>query len=163
MIIKTDNFKLDDVFEKIDTLKIKGQANDFPREYSDEYCIPLLTASTTNQGFSRYAKREDCPTIIRNAISVSANGTAIAFYQPFEFSVLQDSYALKLNGTDLTENIGLYLVAVLNKLLTQENFNWTKKSGWNKIKNLTISLPVDNNGDIDWNFMSSYIKTIKKG
>ena len=153
---------MENIFEKVEIKNIKGMAGDFPKEYSEEYCIPLLSAATTNQGFSRYARREDCLKTIKNVISVSANGTAIAFYQPYEFAILQDSYALQLKGLDLTENIGLYLVTVLNKLLVSENFNWKKKSGWNKIKGLYISLPVDSEGKINWDYMTDYINKIKK-
>ena len=96
-------FKISEVFYKIDTPKIKAKANDFPTEYSDEYCIPLLTAGAENQGLNRYAKTSDCPMIIKNVISVSANGanSGICFYQPHNFAVLQDAYALKVNGREI--------------------------------------------------------------
>lgn len=67
-------FKLDELFEKIKTEKIAGKANDFPTCRTDEYTIPLLTAGADNQGFARYAKRNQCPTILKNVISISANG-----------------------------------------------------------------------------------------
>ena len=96
-------FKISVVFQKIDTPQIKAKAYDFPTEYSDEYCIPLLTAGAENQGLNRYAKTSDCPMIIKNVISVSANGanSGICFYQPHNFAVLQDAYALKVNGREI--------------------------------------------------------------
>ena len=157
-----EKFKLNDILEKVDIKNIKGMAGDFPKEYSEEYCIPLLSSATTNQGFSRYAKREDCPKIIKNVISVSANGTAIAFYQPYEFAILQDAYALKLKNRELTEEIGLYLITLINRLLISENFNWKKKSCWNKIKEFHILLPIDSEKRINWDYMTDYINFIKR-
>ena len=78
-----EEFRLDELFEKIKTEKIAGKANDFPTYRTDEYTIPLLTAGVDNQGFARYAKRNQCPTILKNVISISANGanTGVTFYQ----------------------------------------------------------------------------------
>lgn len=83
-------FRLDELFEKIKTGKIQGKANDFPTQKDEEHTIPLLTAGAENQGLARYAVRNDCPTILKNVISISANGanTGITFYQDNEFAVL---------------------------------------------------------------------------
>ena len=155
-------FKLCELFDKIQVEKINGKAGDFPAEPINDYIIPLLTCSTSNQGFSRYAKREQCPTILKNVISVSANGTGIAFYQSNEFAVLQDSYALKLKYEDLTESTGLYLTTLINKLLVEGKYDWTNKSGWNNIKDLSIKLPVKEVEEIDWDYMEKYIRAMEK-
>jgi len=167
-----NTFKINDVFYKIDTPKIKAKANDFPTEYSTEYSVPLLTAGAENQGLNRYAKSSDCPEIINNAISVSANGanSGVCFYQPYDFAVLQDAYAIKVNGREI-KNVeeGLYLTGALNKSI-RDNHDWVNKAGWNNIKNDDIKLPVievpatDYNytiDDIDWNYMSKYIKELE--
>ena len=166
-------FKISDVFYKIDTPKIKAKANDFPTEYSEEYCVPLLTAGAENQGFNRYAKTSDCPMIINNAISVSANGanSGICFYQPHNFAVLQDAYAVKVNGREIDGvEEGLYLTGALNKAV-RDNHNWVNKAGWNHIKDDSIELPVIENpdldheytpADIDWAYMEEHIRRIEK-
>lgn len=140
---KYKEFKLDTLFEKVATGKIKGAANDFPKDKSEEYCIPLLTAGIENQGLSRYARREDCPVILQNVISVSANGanTGVTFYQDKEFAVLQDAYALKLRDREMSEGIGLYLVSLINRALNG-NYDWSNKAGWNNVKDRVISLPI---------------------
>ena len=55
------NFRIEEVFYKINTPKIKAKANDFPAEYSEEYCVPLLTAGAENQGLNRYGKKSGLP------------------------------------------------------------------------------------------------------
>lgn len=158
------SFKLDELFEKIQTKKICGKANDFPVYKSEEYTIPLLTAGVDNQGFARYAKRIQCPTILKNVISISANGanTGVTFYQKDEFAVLQDAYAIKLKNMEIpNKQVGLFLAACINKIL-HGNFSWTFKAGWERIKEMSISLPIKESGEIDWEYMEKYIKATEK-
>ena len=161
---ETRSFKLDELFEKIQTKKICGKANDFPVYKSEEYTIPLLTAGVDNQGFARYAKRIQCPTILKNVISISANGanTGVTFYQSDEFAVLQDAYAIKLKNMEIpNKQVGLFLAACINKIL-HGNFSWTFKAGWERIKEMSINLPIKESGEIDWEYMEKYIKATEK-
>ena len=114
------------VFEKIKTQKIKGKANDFPTKYDKnrDYVIPLLTAGIENQGLARYAKREQCPTILSNVISVSANGanSGVVFFHPEEFAVLQDAYAIKVRNYEISNTeVGLYLASSLYKAIASNH------------------------------------------
>ena len=132
------------VFEKIETKKIKGKANDFPTTPDNIHKIPLLTAGIENQGLARYAKESDCPTILSNVISVSANGanSGVVFYQPDKFAVLQDAYAIKVrNYTIPNVEIGLYLTGSLYKAIAS-NHDWNYKAGWNRIKEDYFRLPI---------------------
>ena len=160
--IEYKEFEIGDIFRKIDTEKIHGHAHDFPTERSAEYCIPLLTAGTTNYGLSRYARRCDCPTILKNVISIAANGSAgVTYYQHDEFAVLQDAYAVTLIDRDIASpEEGLFLATVLNKAIC-DTHNWNNKAGWNNIKNDKCSLPVDSSGAPDWAFMSDYVRSLE--
>ena len=62
-------FRIGDLFEKVIIEKVQGKANDFPEKPDSDNVIPLLTAGKQNQGLSRYAKREQCPTILRNVLT----------------------------------------------------------------------------------------------
>lgn len=157
-------FKLDELFEKIKTEKISGKANDFPTCRTDEYIIPLLTAGADNQGFARYAKRNQCPTILKNVISISANGanTGVTFYQKDEFAVLQDAYAIKLKDMEIpNEQVGLFLASCISKIL-HGNFSWTYKAGWERIKGMVIKLPVKETEEIDWEYMQKRIAELEQ-
>ena len=157
-------FRLDELFEKIKTEKISGKANDFPTCRTDEYTIPLLTAGADNQGFARYAKRNQCPTILKNVISISANGanTGVTFYQKDEFAVLQDAYAIKLKDIEIpNEQVGLFLASCISKIL-HGNFSWTYKAGWERIKDLSIKLPVKESEEIDWDYMQERIAELEQ-
>lgn len=153
-------FTLEDIFEKINTAKMKGKVSDFPEIRSVEYPIPLRTACQENRGCKVYGKRADCKTILKNVISISGNGTGIAFYNSDDFAILQDSYALTLVGKDKIDlKTGLFLETCLNKLLVG-HFNWNNKAGWKRIKDCEIALPVNENGEPAWVFMQEYIENI---
>ena len=157
-------FKLDDLFEKINVGKICGKANDFPTEPVGDYTMPLLTAGIENQGLARYAKREQCPTVLKNAISISANGanTGATFYHDEEFAVLQDAYAIKLKNMEIPDKqTGLFLASCIGKVL-HGNFSWTYKAGWERVKDLSIKLPVKETEEIDWDYMAKRIAELEQ-
>ena len=174
-------FEIGSLFEKVETKKVQGKANDFPEKETEEYCIPLLTAGIENHGFARYAKKEQCPETISNVISISANGanSGVSFYQPYQFAVLQDAYAVKVkNYTIPNEEVGIYLSAVLNKSL-KGTHGWTYKAGWNRVKYEKVSVPIktdENRNPVidpdhkwsadgyipDWDYMQKITKVYEK-
>ena len=169
--VRFEKFELGKLFVKIDTVKIKLQKSNCPSEAKEGFEIPARTATTTNQGLSCYVPRDSC-TILNNKISVSANGDFAAFWHDSEFTILQDSYALGGNGYELTSGIALYSIACMYRTLGNR-YNWTNKSGWNKIRNEVIELPVideidpthkyHKDGHIpDFGFMERYIKAMQK-
>ena len=169
------------VFEKIETKKISGKANDFPKEPDDEYTIPLLTAGVENQGLARYAMRSQCPNILSNVLSVSANGvnSGVVFYHPEEFAVLQDAYAIKVRKYEIPNpEVGLYLTTVLYKALATK-YDWHYKAGWNRVQEEKILLPIqtdENNNPIidetnlyheegfipDWKYMEKRVAELEE-
>lgn len=104
-----------------------------------------------------------CPTRkgynFQNCISVAANGDAPAFYQPHDFTILQDAYVLKFKGEELSDLHYLYFVSLLQKILTK--FDWNNKSGWEKVKQEKIELPINKDGTIAFEFMENYIKELE--
>lgn len=147
-------YRISDLFEKVEVQKIQGKANDFPTQKDDIHTIPLLTSTGSNQGFSRYAAKEDCPTILQNVISIASNGDAGAtFYQAEPFAVLQDAYAIQLKAHKMTETIGLYLAATIRKAI-YDTHDWVNKAGWNNIKDSIITLPSVAHIVPDWALMA---------
>ena len=156
-------FKLSDLFEKVEVEKIRGKASDFPIKKSNTYNIPLITAGIDNQGVGRYAKESECPTIIENVITISANGanTGATFYHEDKIAILQDAYAIDLiDGAIPNKEVGLFLANNISKVL-YGNFDWSNKAGWHRIKDLEIKLPVTEVEEPDWVYMHQYIKELE--
>ena len=160
--VKWEAFELKDLFYKIKVKSLKYKTSELPSKPTAEFVLPALTAGIENQGLNNYVPKNNA-TILKNVISISANGanTGATFYQKKEFTVLQDSYAIKWKYTDdlLTDNQYLYLTASISNTIFG-NFEWTNKAGWEKIKSEKIYLPIKN-GKIDLDFMECFIAELE--
>lgn len=153
-------FKLDDILQKVNTEKIRLKKGDCPTVATGKYTIPARTATTNNQGLSCYVPADMC-TVLNHKISVSANGDFCAFWHDSDFTILQDAYALEGKGVELTENVALFLISVMMHAFS-EKYNWNNKSGWGKLRNETISLPVKETEEIDWEYMQERISELEQ-
>ena len=150
------------MFEKISVNSLKYKTSELPNIPTNECVLPALTAGIQNQGLNNYVPRDNA-TILKNVISISANGanTGATFYQSKEFTVLQDAYAIKWIYTDekLSDNSYIILTSSIHKTI-YGNYEWTNKAGWERIKNDKIKLPTKN-GKIDFDFMESFIAELE--
>ena len=158
--VEFKSFKLCELFDKVNTKKINYTVKTVPRIKSKINSIPVTCSSSMNNSIAGYVPKEGI-TVLKNMISVCSNGSCRAFYQKNEFSILQDSYALKYKGENQSENVYLYLLSSLSLLLRK--YNWSNKPGWNKIKNEIVCIPYNYKDDeIDSSYMEKYIEVIKK-
>ncbi|MGL2490476.1 restriction endonuclease subunit S [Helicobacter pylori] len=165
------SFKLGDLFEKIIIKPLPYQTAQLPKEKTPTHELPALTAGILNQGLNNFVPKENA-TILKNVISISANGanTGATFYQPHEFCVLQDAYAIEFIGDKkLNDKEYLFFVCAISKVIyNNSKYEWTNKAGWNKVKNELISLPLKPTAktqtldDIDFNFMHTLINALMK-
>lgn len=153
-------FRIGDLFEKIETNKLNYSVSFLKKTDFKEDAIPALTAGSKNQGLTVMVPRNGA-TVLKNVISISANGKLSVFYQPYEFTVLQDAYAVKLKDYEMTDRIGLYLSSVLTEALS-ERFDWGFKSNWGKVKEEFVRIPVTILGEPDYAFMERFIWEIEK-
>ncbi len=169
--IKWGEFKLGDLFEKIIIKPLPYQTAQLPKEKTPTHELPALTAGILNQGLNNFVPKENA-TILKNVISISANGanTGATFYQPHEFCVLQDAYAIEFIGDKkLNDKEYLFFVCAISKVIyNNSKYEWTNKAGWNKVKNELISLPLKPTAnaqtldDIDFNFMEKFIAELEQ-
>lgn len=155
-------YKIADLFEKIKVETLNYKAKQLPSVPKGDFVLPALTAGIQNQGLNNYVPL-DGATILKNVISISANGanTGATFFQSRNFTVLQDAYAIKWKDSkqNLTRNQYLFLVSAISKAI-YGNYAWTNKAGWERIKNDKICIPV-RNGEIDFDFMESFIAELE--
>lgn len=160
--VEWGEYYIGDLFEKIKVKSLKYKTSELPSEAINEFVLPALTAGVQNQGLNNFVPKDNA-TILKNVISVSANGanTGATFYQNKEFTVLQDAYAIKWKYTNdlLTDNHYLYLTSSISKTIFG-NYEWTNKAGWERIKSEKIQLPIKN-GKIDFEFMETFIAELE--
>ena len=168
-IIETKNvlwheFQMEELFEKISTIKLPYKAKELPEEATDNFVLPCLTSSFKNQGLNYYAPK-DGATILKDVISIPSNSDVYrAYFQSNEFTVLSDAYAIrwKDKSMHISQNQYLFMVMCVNKFTDLPIYSYKNKlGGWNVVKNKYILLPIKEN-KIDFDFMDTFVNAIKK-
>ena len=161
--VKWGEYRLGELFEKVETQKLPYKAKELPKETTGDYVLPCLTSSFQNQGLNYYAPKAGA-TILNNVISLPSNSDVYrAYYQSRDFTVLSDSYAIrwKLTENEPTPNQYLFMVMCINKVTDLPIYSYKNKlGGWNVVKHKNICLPVED-GEIDFNFMESFIAELE--
>lgn len=166
--INIDNwktFKVGDLFERV-LLSFHGNGirKDYISEVQDDtHQLPLLGAKKGNNGIVYYGDSTVFDSIDK-CIGIVQNGAASAglVYPEYDsFGVYTDAYAIKLkNGSELTNESILFVSAVLQKLLFSK-YSYYNKCTWSKVQFDILQLPVDDDGQPNWQYMTKYIEMIQ--
>lgn len=163
--LKWQEFLMDDLFEKKKTKKLSYKAKELPKQPENNYTLPCLTSSFMNQGLNYYAPRNGA-TILNNVISIPSNSDVYrAYYQPNDFTVLSDAYAIcwKDKNIELQDKQYLFLVACINKVTNLSIYSYKNKlGGWEVVKNKRILLPVNADNQPDLVVMEQIISALQK-
>ena len=157
-------FKMEELFERISTIKLPYKAKELPEEAIDNFVLPCLTSSFKNQGLNYYVPK-DGATILKDVISIPSNSDVYrAYFQSNEFTVLSDAYAIrwKDKSMHISQNQYLFMTMCINKFTDLPIYSYKNKlGGWNVVKNKYVLLPVKKD-KIDFDFMETFINAIKK-
>lgn len=118
----------------------------------------FVSAIDSNNGV--FCKTNLTPNQSANVISVNydGNGVAEAFYQDEPFWAL-DSVNVLYPKFKLNRFIAMFLITLIKK--EKYRFNYGRKWHKGRMEGSTIMLPVNKNGDPNWEFMESYIKSLR--
>lgn len=156
-------FKISDVFitQKIGkTLQVPTGANVSKKDLVEGE-IPRITVTGANNGIYGFYKEDKGNLnyrIYENFISVSFLGTV--FYHENKASLDMKVHCLKPQGVTLNKYTGKFLVTAI--LASLKNSTYSDQISSTVLPNLTIKLPIDQNGEPDWEYMESYMKNIEK-
>lgn len=143
--IKWAEYKMCDLFDKVKTKKLPYQAKELPTEPAGDYDLPCLTSSFKNQGLNYYTPKDEA-TVLKNVISIPSNSDVYrAYYQPRDFTVLSDAYAIdwKYNDKVYDGKLFLFMVASINQVTDLPIYSYKNKlGGWNVVKDKYIQLPT---------------------
>lgn len=124
---------------------------------------PYVTASEGNNSVVSYISYDTKKKEAGNTIMIGGK-TLVITYQPNDY-FSNDSHNLVLSVKDVkgrTESAQLYMVAALYKTL-KPKYSWGNSISKAKIKKDVVWLPVkDDDTTIDYSFMETYIRAIKK-
>ena len=106
--------------------------------------IPRISVKNDENGILGYFETENNEKARHAENFISVNFFGNAFYHPYKASVEMKVHCLKMKNKEYTEEIGLYLTAVLNKLFSQLNYSYGNQLSSTDLKNndLFITLPT---------------------
>ena len=125
-----------------------------PDEVKEGNCL-YITRSAYNNGCSGLIAPVDNKEVMGNCITIGAEGK-IAFYQPDNFYPGIKVYTLR--HEKMNKYIGLFLCTILNA--NAEKYSYKDARILAAIKKEEIFLPAVGD-DPDWDYMESFIKSIK--
>ena len=147
-------FKIGELFPKI----VKPDVLHSREIIQDENGIPYVVRSKFNNGIKCYAqyqpKMRPSPS---GTISFGAEN-ATFFYQSQKFISGRDIYYI--DTTKYSKKICFFLISCLKTLSDKYSYNYGMFP--NLLKEDIIKLPIDKNGNPDWEYMENYIMQIEK-
>lgn len=119
---------------------------------------PLVTAVGTNNGIGYFVGNEN-DSRDTGAISVVRNGASVgkAFYHKYSALYGNDCRRIKLKHTN-SEFANLFIAQVIG--MQSNAFSYSRKLGTERLSNLRIMLPVDEEGTPDYPYMEQYAKNM---
>lgn len=151
----TDNWKWFNLGDKR-LFAIKGSKTTPKKELelSGEGDYPYVTTQARDNGVSGfygvYTEQGGCFTI-----DSAVKGYCSWHEEDFSAS---DHVEKLLPQFKCNNYIAMFIVTIIN--MEQYRYNYGIKCNQNRIKNMKIKLPVDSNGNPDWDFMETYIKSL---
>ena len=149
--MKTNNwkeFKISDLFEM-------ERGKEKAPNQNEDGDTPLINEINSNNGFTRNVK----PTKVfkGKALTVSINFAENVFYQDEDFcasvniAILRNKHLNKYNG--------LFIATVLRH--NNKKYSYGYKISKDRLNDTIIKLPVNEEGEPDYQFMEDYIKSLK--
>lgn len=153
-ISKWKEFNITDLFQ------VKLSSDDLQPGKLIDGDIPLVSSGKNNNGIVMYIEEQKDATLYNeNTITIDMFGKA--FYQSKRYyAVSHGRINILIPKFEITKNIGMFLVSVLEKSF-EEKYSFTTMCSSTLLKNEKIKLPTDNNENPDWGYMEEYMENIK--
>lgn len=121
--------------------------------------ISYIGAKKENNGFMYSVLRDEKYVTSGNCIVFIGDGQGSVGYSTYQEKDFIGSTTLSMGRN---KNINKFNALFIITLLDKERFKYSFGRKWNgeKLKNTKIKLPVDSVGNLDWQFMEDYIKSL---
>ena len=121
--------------------------------------VPIITSGVQNNGILGLSDRE-AKVINANTITVDMFGNA--YFRDFAYKMVTHArvFSLELKEGALSDGAGLYICSKLKHFT--ELFSYNNMCSFNKIKSLSIELPIKSDGTPDFDYMERYIRAMEK-
>lgn len=121
--------------------------------------ISYVGAKKEDNGFMYKVVRDESYVTKGNCIVFIGDGQGSVGYSTYQEKDFIGSTTLAMGRN---ENLNKFNAIFLITLLDKERFKYSFGRKWNgdKLKNTKIKLPIDKDGNPDWQFMENYIKSL---
>lgn len=135
----------------------------YNKNMQQEKKYPFYGQSSENNGIISYISLED-RTLLNNKennpIIMIHSNNHLSFYVNSPFYLKDGHGATSLfTNKNLNEYNVFFIISVLNKTMA-DKFDYSLKATKEKLNSLKIKLPVDGEGEPDWEYMENYMKNI---
>ena len=144
-------FFIDDVFDVSGTITTK------PQDLISGGSIPRITCASTNNGLDNLYQNK--PTEKGKVITIDSATIGFTAYQGYDFIATDHVEKIKLKSREMNCYIGLFLKQTIDSAIMQK-YNYGYKFSQTRIKKQKILLPVNKQGEPDYQFMEDYIKQL---
>ena len=117
--------------------------------------IPLLTATEVSQGVSSFIENNEMP-LFSKSITVDMFGHS--FYHNYECTGDDNIYFFQNNK--INESLKKFVVQMIN--MNSSKFSYGKQFRQKFADKLKIMIPISSAGEIDYDFIESYIKEVEE-
>lgn len=119
---------------------------------------PYVSATSFNNGVDGFISNDSCVRRFNDCLSLANSGSVgSAFYHRYEFVASDHVTQLKRVGMD--KYAYLFMIPLINRL--SEKYSFNREINDERIKREKLLLPVTDTGEIDFQFMSSFMKQIE--
>jgi methylase of polypeptide subunit release factors len=147
-------------FDVLELFEIMSTRDELPNKLAKGVLTPYITSTELNNGISLYVDEES--TFGANTITANRGGSVgFFFYQPINFMATPVDVRVLKPRFQMNQYNALFLATVLE--LERYRFNYSRKMGTDRLKNMKIKLPSIKINDIqkpDFQFMEDYIKSL---
>lgn len=119
---------------------------------------PYVSSTSFNNGVDGFIGNEGCVRRFEDCLTLANSGSVgSAFYHRYEFIASDHVTQLKKEGLD--KYAYLFMIPLIKRL--SEKYSFNREINDERIKREKLLLPVTDAGDIDFQFMSSFMKQIE--
>ena len=146
-------FYFTEVFTRIQRGKRLTKAN------QHEGSVPYVSSTAFNNGVDGFISNENNVRSFHNCLTIANSGSVgSSFFHHYKFVASDHVTSLEREGLD--KYAYLFMVPMINRL--SEKYSFNREINDERIRREKILLPVTENGEIDFKFMSNLMRQIEK-
>ena len=149
--VKWGEFKYKEVFNRIE------QGRRLKKDDQIDGTIPFVMSGTTNAGVVNYISNP-VASFPKNAITIDIFGNT--FYRNYAFGAGDDTGVYWNDAIAYSSNAMLFFAVAMQKSM-MGRFSYGKKLRSSQSEDFTMHLPVTDDGEIDFDFMDSFIAELE--